>query len=206
MIVVVVVNASCVADPSPCEAAPECVNCYSLVEVSTEIVVGDCNSTCSKYECQRDPCPSLAPDPPLCDWNMLASDISDICCPTNYAVCVPTNCPDEPCDIGYHKEVVSDYFLDDENGCAPGLNCCQKEICICDVCNYNGEQYNFSNTWSEATNSCIIMECTSDRSADGCHTITQTENQCVTTTCNECQTETFKHDDACCGITIHVVW
>nr|CAB3264414.1 neurogenic locus notch homolog protein 1-like [Phallusia mammillata] len=171
-----VVNASCIADPSPCDGPPDCPTCYTPQETGSTLVVGDCNSTCLSYKCEKDPCPNNPELPPLCLWNSVVPNTTDPCCPTYDVVCNPAKCPISDCQTGYHGEFNGLYW-DDEGDCTPGLRCCPKEDCICDVCIYNGEQFQVGQEWSQPEVSCNVMMCTGNRTGD-CFQVIERKPHC----------------------------
>ncbi|XP_076818448.1 uncharacterized protein LOC143464528 [Clavelina lepadiformis] len=165
------INSTCIADPSNCNSPPVCPICYSAVEVDTILIVGDCNSLCPKYECQRNICPTPVRLPPLCSWNRLVSNNSNPCCPVDFPVCVPSLCPPVKCEPGYIKVTRDGEFYDDENNCSLDLHCCPKSECICTVCKHNLSLYEPGQEWSNDLAPCETFYCSGNKSEDGCYTV-----------------------------------
>nr|XP_039251056.1 kielin/chordin-like protein [Styela clava] len=175
-----VIESDCIGDPTPCDDPPSCGNCSDVVIVSTYTVVGDCNSTCNQYQCQRRTCPIQAPLPQLCAWNNISTSLTENdCCSEESVICDSKNCPFMKCDGGYHKEIVMGEYIDAAHSC-PDLDCCKKEKCVCDVCFYNNVSYNVGDRFNDTTpGSCLIYECTGSRDQpDGCYKISTEAPYC----------------------------
>lgn len=174
------VNVTCVGDNSTCAVAPSCGICSKPVPISVELVVENCNSTCPKYECRDEECPSQPTIPYLCDWNENAWNISNRCCPTPYVVCDVTKCPKLTCPAGHHKEVVEGSFWDDDNNCSDQVRCCPLQKCVCDVCKHGKNLYNVGEEWSNSSLTCSLYKCSLTRTKpDGCFALVESPPTCT---------------------------
>lgn len=163
------VNSTCVTDPSPCPLPITCPKCYQINEVDTYTIVDECNSTCKNYNCTHIDCPTQPTIPTLCAWNTVTTNFThDGCCSIDTPICLPQNCPYEPCPPGYHEHPTPGEYIDGDS--CPDLKCCENKTCVCDFCFLDEISYKIGDVLNDNdTDPCSLIECKSERGADGCY-------------------------------------